>query len=111
MAEVPSTQEVQLAMLHGLRGEQDDIVMNEDGGAAGRRCDSVLASQCPQVKVTPRKKADMITLVALEVEPRLLSLFAGSEFGKTTHFVFTLMAYGRIPHLSKMNTYCVLVRM
>ncbi|KIW48073.1 hypothetical protein, variant [Exophiala oligosperma] len=52
MTEVPSPQEVQPAMLHELRGEQEDIVMNADGGATG---DAVtpISPLCPQVKVTP----------------------------------------------------------
>lgn len=52
MAEVPSPQEVQPAMLHELRGEQEDIVMNADGGATGEAV-TPISPLCPQVKVTP----------------------------------------------------------
>ncbi|KAK5239367.1 hypothetical protein LTR40_014581, partial [Exophiala xenobiotica] len=53
MAELPSPREVQPSMLHDLRGQQEDIIMNADGGTTAEAVTAISPYRCPQVNVIP----------------------------------------------------------
>ncbi|KAK5271629.1 hypothetical protein LTR96_003454 [Exophiala xenobiotica] len=53
MAELPSPREVQPSMLHDLRGQQEDIIMNADGGTTAEAVTPISPYRCPQVNVIP----------------------------------------------------------
>lgn len=53
MEEVSSPRQVQPSMLHELRGQQEDIIMNADGGTTAEAVTPISSVPCPQVKVIP----------------------------------------------------------